>query len=168
MTMKTIDIEIAVSLWFGVRQHIIVPNVSWGFNGIHELDLAVLTKAGYLSEVEIKISKSDLKKDKYKKHGHKSKWIKKLWFAVPEKLGEFALTEIPERSGLLVIGDNRRVVQVKHPVVNKECRKLECKDQLAIARLGCMRITGLKETIRGNVRNIAELKDMLTKKSPVA
>ena len=143
--MNSTDIEIAVSKYFGIRQNIIVPNVSWGFHGIHELDLAVLTSSGYLSEVEIKISKSNLKADKHKRHGHKSKWIKKFWFAVPEKLKNDALYEIPERAGLLVVSDNGKVTEVRKPVTNAPFRKLELKDQLAIARLGCMRIWGMKD-----------------------
>lgn len=66
--MKTIELEIAIMEYFGIRQNLIVPNVSWGMNGLHECDVLILSKAGYATEVEIKISKPDLLKDRDKKH----------------------------------------------------------------------------------------------------
>ncbi len=43
---KTLDIEIAVSSHFGIRQNTIVPNLFWGMF-TYELDLLVLSKGGY-------------------------------------------------------------------------------------------------------------------------
>ena len=97
LKMNTIDIEIAIANHFDYRRNIIVSNVSWGMN-IHECDLLVLTKSGYATEVEIKISKSDILRDKNKIHGHIHKKIKKLYFAVPENLRN-CVDFIPERAG---------------------------------------------------------------------
>ena len=55
--MKTIEMEVALMKHFGIRQNIIVPNVSWSFLN-YEADLVVLTKSNYATEIEIKISKA--------------------------------------------------------------------------------------------------------------
>ena len=89
--LTTIDIECALSNYFKPRINMLIPNVSWGF-GIHECDVLVTTKSGYLYEVEIKVGASDLKKDADKPHKHTSKRIKNLYFAIPyylEPLIEF-------------------------------------------------------------------------------
>ena len=89
--MKTIDIEIAVMKWIGIRRNLVIPNVSWGISmkhpttykwmGLHECDILSLTKSNYAMEVEIKTTKSDLLKDKEKTHGHNSNLIRYLYFA---------------------------------------------------------------------------------------
>ena len=60
------EIEVAVAAWFDTRLNVVVPNVTFGLNLSFECDLAIATKAGYLYEVEIKVSHSDLIKDKSK------------------------------------------------------------------------------------------------------
>ena len=145
--MKTIEIEVALMSHIGVRQNIIVPNVSWSFLP-YEADLVVLTKSNYATEIEIKVSKADLKKDKEKKHNHNSNLFKYLYFAVPVELTEFALTEIPEKAGLYEIGryGNRNFVkQIKPPILNKNHVKWNIDQRLKLAELGCMRILGLKK-----------------------
>ncbi len=52
--MKTIDIEIAVMAYLGIRKNLIVPNVSWGLV-TYEMDLLSLTQSRYATEIEIKI-----------------------------------------------------------------------------------------------------------------
>ena len=154
--MKTIDIEVAIMQYYGIRQNIIIPNISWGMffekNYLHECDLLILSKSNYATEVEIKISKADLLKDKEKKHGHFHSHIKYLWFAVPEKLKEIALKEIPERAGLFILHkweDNRITVHiVKKAKAQKNSIKWTDKQRLKLAELGCMRILGLKKKIK--------------------
>ena len=100
--MKTKEIELAVAGYFGIRQHLIVPNVSWGFTGLYyEADLVVVTKAGYAKEIEIKASRQDLIKDKSKKHNHNCRKFKELYFAIPKKLLK-DIEHIPEKAGILV------------------------------------------------------------------
>lgn len=48
------QIELAIAQMFGIRNNIIVPNVSWGFFDTHEADLVIINKSNYLTEVEIK------------------------------------------------------------------------------------------------------------------
>lgn len=148
--MKTLEMEIAVMRWLDIRKNLIVPNISFGM-GLHECDLLSLTKSGYATEVEIKVSKADLLKDKLKPHGHESKMIKYLYFAVPEKLEKVALQEIPERAGLLVVrcrSDKKSYVStMRFPKQRKGAVKWSEKERMNLARLGTMRILGLKNNI---------------------
>jgi len=164
--LTSADIEYEVARWFGWRQHLIVPNVSWCL-GLHECDLLICSKAGYCTEVEIKISKSDLIKDKEKGHGHKSKKIKYLYFAIPEELNRPDVIEhIPSHSGILVVIDGKYSLSTKElrpPVKNGECRALTDKERYEMARLGALRMWDLKHTIMGNKNTIKHLKEELTK-----
>lgn len=143
---------------FNVRQNIIVPNVSWGMDGLHECDLLILRKSNLATEVEIKISKADLLKDKDKSHAHDHKLISKLYFAVPEYLEEIALQSIPLNAGLLivklseyeyhsVIYKRYLVEEVKPCVIRKNAVKWNDKQRYNLARLGTMRILGLKRKV---------------------
>lgn len=62
-TISLIEMEVAIAEMFGIRTHIIVPNISWGLRGMHEMDLAIIFRSGYLKEIEIKRSIQDLKAD---------------------------------------------------------------------------------------------------------
>lgn len=100
--MNTKEVELAVVNYFGARKNLIVPNVSWGFKGLHyEADLVVISKSGYAIEIEIKVSRADLIKDKKKWHSHDCKKFKKLYFAIPKKLLK-DIEHIPEKAGILV------------------------------------------------------------------
>ena len=165
--IRAIDIEIATMSNFGIRQNLIVPNVHWGIANLHECDILSLSKSNYATEVEIKISKADLLKDKDKKHKHMHNHIKYLYFAVPEKLKEIALESIPERAGLYLAKwhqfrkwdkfgfpkgyEEVLVVQcVKTATENKNAHKWTEQERNDLARLGCMRILGLKQKIAKN------------------
>ena len=67
--MTLFEIEEAVARYYDYRSHIIVPNVSWGWD-IHECDLIVVRPSGYAIEIEIKRSRADIKADGDKRHGH--------------------------------------------------------------------------------------------------
>ena len=107
LIMTTLEVEIAMMKELRFNQNIVVPNVSFGMrvNGesLHECDLLCLTPSGYATEIEIKVSKSDLKKDASKNHCHIHKGIKAFWLAVPEELKDFALDHIPYRAGLYYV-----------------------------------------------------------------
>ena len=160
--MKTIEMEVAIMKACNIRQNLVVPNVSWGLwvdhrNGgaLHECDILSLSNRGYATEIEIKVSKSDLLKDGHKKHSHEHNLIARLYFAVPEKLKDIALGCIPERAGLYVVKDvvynknyTRRVVsEVKSPKRNKQAMAWDDKQRYQLARLGAIRILGLKSKI---------------------
>jgi hypothetical protein len=152
-------IEFSLARWFGVRQNLIVPNVSWGLN-LHECDLLVLTGAGYALEIEIKVSKSDLIKDAEKQHRHNSDKIKRLYFAIPEKL-EKHIELIPERAGVIVVRPaetiNGKCDLIRPGEANKRAHKFSDKDREQLARLGAMRVWGLKE---GLIRVMWENEDL--------
>ena len=150
--MNSLDIEIAVAQHIGHRQHLIVPNVWWGLGFLHELDLAVLTKSGRLWEVEIKVSKSDMKADKKKYHGHMDPMnrISRLYFAVPETL-KSCIDLIPETAGFLVVlnRNNRTYVEeTRKPKTIKSARQLTDDERHKLYHLGAMRIWGLKKKLQ--------------------
>jgi len=165
VVISTEEIESKVAHFFGIRTHLIVPNVSWGL-GIHECDLLICSKSGYCTEVEIKISKSDLIKDKEKTHGHKNEKIKYLYFAIPEKLETPDIIEhIPPDAGILVIRQikNRyHVKKIREAVKNKNCRALTEREQYEMARLGALRIWGLKNKCTNYKKDYKAMKERIT------
>jgi len=83
--------------WF---RNLVLPNV-YLCGG--EMDLAVITPAGYLWEFEIKLSLSDWKAD-----ANKAKWnhpgrrfVSRFYYVVPEALIEKAPEFVPESAGLI-------------------------------------------------------------------
>ncbi len=171
--MKTLDIEVAIIKNFNPRQNLIVPNVSWGMHNkeyktLHECDVLILSGDSYATEVEIKVSKADLLKDSAKKHGHYHNLIRRFYYAVPKELEQIALQSIPDHAGLLVVSneikirygwyidDNRERYETKYMRVTcvKECKansiavKWTPEQRMQLARLGTMRILGLKEKIQ--------------------
>lgn len=114
-----------------------------------EADLIAITKAGYVKEFEIKVSLSDLKKDKLKmKHnywGHPKHLISELWYAMPEGLAPLEEIEkhIPEYAGIVyVYVCPRGITRCKVARLPKQAlsaKKLEPKDVVSLARLGCIR-----------------------------
>jgi hypothetical protein len=142
--LKTRDVELAVVKYFNPRVNLIVPNISWGMF-CHECDLLLVTKHGYAYEIEIKVSRADLKKDLAKKHGHNSDKIKKLYFAMPDYIMN-SIDFVPERAGVLSIDENFRCRIVREAKVNSTYKFSEV-EKFQVARLGTMRIWGLKEKI---------------------
>ena len=149
--MKTLEIEIIIMSAFSAHGKLIVPCVSWGMGrlggkDLHECDILVLSQSGYATEIEIKTSLPDLKKDRLKKHGHRHNHIKQLYFAVPEKLAESALELIPERAGLYVIKESC-IETAKKCTRNKNAARWSDKERMKLAYLGASRILHLKSKI---------------------
>lgn len=152
--MRANDIEIALVNLFDMRRNMIVPNVSYGL-GIHEVDLLVVTPAGYASEIEIKISISDLRADLLKPHQHKSKKIKYLYFALPLELKEKAIPIIPEHAGIIFVepyGDSYYASIFRPAKLNKGHRVLTSDELIHLGQLATMRIWTLKRKLR-NIKN---------------
>jgi len=147
--IHTGDMEVIIARHFGYNRNLIVPNVYWGLGFRHELDLIVVTPPRWATEIEIKISLSDLKADAKKKHGHHSEKIRQLYFAVPEKLRDRALEFIPERAGLVIVRNHpwRQAIIERKPKVNTSARKLTEKEIHKLLKLAAMRIWSLKEHI---------------------
>lgn len=151
--IKTIDIEVAVANYFGVRQNIIVPNISWGIF-IHECDLLIIRPSGYAIEVEIKVSVQDLKNDFLKKHNHKDSRIKQMYYAIPEYMYNKALDLIPINCGIITVNKYDNIndyydTQVKREAKINDSKKLTQEEINHVAHLGCMRIFTLKRKIIG-------------------
>ena len=166
--LNSADIEVAVAKYFKPRTHLIVPNISWGMN-IHECDLLILNGSNYAVEVEIKISKSDVKADLKKGHGHKSNRIKRLFFAIPEHLNTPDVIElIPERAGIFVVSERYPVYQsgygadstkvsyymqprctvIRNAKINKEARPFTDGERIEMGRLGMLRYWNIRNVYK--------------------
>jgi hypothetical protein len=147
--LKSIEVEEAVARMFGVRQNIIVPNISWGMM-LHECDLLIIRKSGYAVEVEIKVSRWDLRKDLEKPHKHESSKIREFYYAVPAQLYGYATEIVPIGAGIITIEQSKYDTVLGHaeikrqPKIRRDARKLSTDEISQAARLGCMRIWGLK------------------------
>lgn len=143
--MNAKQIEYAVAKWIGVRNHIVVPNVSWGLH-LHECDLLSISKSGYATEIEIKVSVSDLKRDSSKNHHHHSNRIKFLYFALP-KTFVFKEEFVPENAGIISVSEHGYCEVMRRPTPNKLAQPFSTQDQLELARLGVLRMWNLKRTL---------------------
>lgn len=154
----TLEMELAVANHFNIRKNLIVPNLYDSFFR-HELDLFVLTPAGYGSEIEIKISRSDLKKDADKCHRHQDYRLKYLWFAIPRHL-EKNIDLIPDRAGIIVVNqitymtyypeqEQTRTVckRLRNPKQNGNYRFGE-EDRIKLMRLASLRVWTLKKQLQ--------------------
>ncbi len=168
-SLTVLQIQLALhnsGLW-NKRSDIMVPNLSWGFLP-YEADFVIMTKSGYLTEVEIKRSWEDFKADFNKDHRHDDERIYHFFYCVPiaifDKVKEFLtnklmeelddyskdlLTKNPDLLGVhsqlpavLTYDENGNV---RHPKFGfpgarrHQARKLFIEEQLQIARLGCLR-----------------------------
>ena len=150
-----VEIEYDIAMYFGPARYVIIPNVYWSILP-WECDLALLTKSNYLYEVEIKISKQDLMRDRAKR-----KWVhhdgyktRKTWFAIPEKLRD-CVEYIPEKAGVLVVSKTGVVSQIREARTDTKARKLYVSEQLRFMRLGSLRMWTLKKVLLQHM----ELKD---------
>jgi len=143
--ITAIEIESAVARFYGIRETIMVPNVSWGLLE-HEADMVIVKASRWADEIEIKCSASDIKADLRKNNGKghiRSPMIRKLWFAVPAELSDNP--NIPLFAGILKITERRSVEVMRPAEINPNARKLTEKEMYKLMRLGCMRIWSLKK-----------------------
>ena len=147
--------EIAIAKYFGIRKHIIVPNLSWGFFN-HECDLFLVRKSGYGFEIEIKRTKYDMLADfkKYHQHIDRQNRIVQLFYAFPLELLPKVEEFVPQQCGIITVEkymfDNEYIgcVRIYRDAKRKTgAKKLTQKEQLKIAKLGTMRIWTLKEKL---------------------
>lgn len=149
--MHSGDVEIAVARLINPRVNTIVPNVSWGLGLRHECDILVLDVNNRFTEIEIKISMSDLMADFKKGHNHSSNFISRLVYAFPEELLDRALTLIPDKCGIIVV----KTVEKYNTTFYKAEWYRQCKHDRTkqkptpqiiekFYQLGCMRIWSLK------------------------
>ncbi|MCH7993510.1 MAG: MmcB family DNA repair protein [Planctomycetes bacterium] len=153
--LTTAEMEVALAHFLDYRTNLIVPNVWWGMSNMHECDLLVVSKAGYLTEVEIKISRADLRQDKKKRHGHHCSRIKRLFFALPTYL-ENCKDLVPDRAGIILVRPRDadygpdwvpRCRQLRPAESRPHTPKISDEDRYKIARLGAIRIWDLKQKL---------------------
>ncbi len=151
-------VELAVVELFDYRKHFICPNIHWGWDLRHEADLIVVDKNLRATEVEIKVTLQDLKADFKKAHGHSSKKIGRMYYAIPQYLVEKGFDLIPSKYGVIVIdevkkyaGDGKTFLyKIYEAKFLRQCRHDKeymgiTPDQLTrLLALGCMRIWTLK------------------------
>ncbi len=153
MKLLTIDIEITLAEFFNSRQNIIVPNVFWGLSFTYEIDLLILSTSNYATEVEIKISKGDIKRDLSKSTcAHKSNKIKKFYFAVPDYLVDCEY--IPEDVGLISVKkiltrsqDYIKCEIIRPARINGNARKFSDYERNKLLQLGYSRLWTLKKAL---------------------
>ena len=97
--------QIAVANYFEYRRNIIIPSF---FFHDYECDVFILSKSGYITEVEIKLNINDLKKDKNKRKWQCSsrQYIKRFYYAVPSTMIDETKSIIDERYGILSLQYN--------------------------------------------------------------
>jgi hypothetical protein len=146
-------IEVAVAKLLDYRKFVIVPNVHWGLGLKHECDMLALDTKGRFTEIEIKVTASDLKADFKKEHGHRSKYISRLIYAMPKELCEKYSDLIPKNHGIISvreIGFGQGVIPKIKAEYYRHCKHDKTKEKPTqkmindFMRLGCMRIWSLK------------------------
>ena len=157
--MTTPEMEKLVYWYFQDSSLVIVPKISgnnwwldtesdpiiWKNIVNHECDMLIVSKKCYLTEVEIKISLSDLKADFKKKHQHKDENIKNFYYAFPEEMKEKALELIPKECGILIAVEKkcsipcRKIECYRKPKINKEAKPVNDIVLSKIYRLGYLR-----------------------------
>ena len=159
--MTTHKMESLIYTYFESGSLVIVPRVTknnawldtetepmiWRSIVNHECDMLIVTKNHYLTEVEIKISLSDLKADFKKKHQHKDENIKNFYHAFPAEMKEKAIELIPEEAGILIAvkkhlhsGQEYRAIECyRKPKINKEAKPINDIVLSKIYRLGYLR-----------------------------
>ena len=153
MPLLCLDIEIAVAKHFGYRQHLIVPNITWGLGFTHELDLLIMTRSGYVTEIEIKTSRADLKRDLLKRHQHRSQRIQRHFLAVPKALTASALEFFQPPWGILsVCEETRWVTEIRGATKNKDSKPLDAGEINHLYELASMRVWTLKETLSSRIK----------------
>lgn len=156
-TEERVAFAVATKL-FDWKRHIVVPNLSWGMGLGFEIDLGILSSANWLTEVEIKVSLSDLRREGEKwRHKiapqlanvYQSK-IRKRFIAMPLELwnkryNPSLRTEfptIPEGVGVITVygdmyGDTAKIEKPALP--DKAARKLTPDEREQMIRLGYLR-----------------------------
>lgn len=167
-TLYEIEVALAESDFFNFKKNIIAYNVKgWSVTLPinHECDMLVLSKSGYLTEIEIKRSWTDFVADFKKKHGHESDGlIKCFYYCVPdslyEKVRDYLFENEVKCAGIITYTEDL-IIQIKEiktrfwnnttrdvvGITNRNYKKLFIEQQLEVARLGSMRVIGLKEKL---------------------
>ena len=112
----------------------------------HECDLLGVTNSGYLTEIEIKISVSDLRADFKKKNSHGGDFIRNFYYAVPEYMLGKTLELIDKDAGVIVVSENKvgkrssfKAKIYRKSKQNKKAKPLTDTMKAKLFRLGCIK-----------------------------
>lgn len=147
--MTANEVEILVAEFWGYRRNLIVPNVSWGWGIRYEADMVIVPPSNWAIEIEIKVTASDISRDRLKRHCHNCNRFRKLYFAVPHELAGHP--DIPGNAGIIdvtVPGGGVSIIREAKP--NKFATKIDASQRLKLAELGSMRVWDLKRHLRRN------------------
>ena len=165
-SIEEIELAIMNNRDFYFRQNLMVFRVS-DFSGIvnHECDCLIMSKTGYLTEIEIKRSYSDFLADFKKKHKHDDERISKFYFMVhtsfADKVFEKLIKENMIPQGIYTYDDNTYIklyktcADFKNKILNEDItyyrssspRKLFIEEKYQLARLGAMRYKNMTEKL---------------------
>lgn len=154
-TLYEIEVALAKTDKFNYIRNVVAFNVNGWSDKLpiwHECDMLVLSKSGYLTEIEIKRSWSDFLADFKKKHKHESEGIiKNFYYAVPcsihEKVVEYIKDNNIDCNGVFFYTERLNIGTAYSKNRKNKFRKLTMEEQLQVARLGAMRAIRLKEKI---------------------
>lgn len=118
--------------------------------------MLVCSKAGYLTEIEIKRSYSDFLADFKKRHHHEDKgMIKRFYYCVPESIYGKVRDYLAENeiycTNVLTYDEELwiRYKGFRHTSTQQrdKVKPLTLEQQFELARLGCMRVITLKKRL---------------------
>lgn len=125
--MQTQEIQKAVQEWLYDTSHI-YQALNYGRTGYFEADILAITKSMMVTEVEVKISKSDFKADFKKTHKHYrlQNPIHDYWRCTPNKFyyacpyGLIKESEVPSYAGLIWVFNSGDIEIIKPaPIIHK-------------------------------------------------
>lgn len=152
--MSEREIQRALAIWINYRRHLCLPNVNGGIGlwSRGEMDFLAVTSVGYVIEVEIKCSLTDLRREwrnptKIEKHTRThtvTKGIRRFFICTPADIAQSARAEIEAEPLLVYAGIliyNGRSIGVLRPAQNlKTARKLTADERMKIGHLASMRL----------------------------
>ncbi len=154
-SLEEIEVALANDDRFHYLKNIVVFNVTGAGQSLlipHECDMLVLNKSGYLTEIEIKRSFSDFKKDFQKKHKHDtSLLIKHFYFCIPKSIEEKAIDYMEQMGRVedVITYDENLSLSIRKLSKSywRRSRKLFLEERLMLATYGTRRVISLKKKL---------------------
>lgn len=153
------EIQRALAVWINYRRHLCLPNMNGGlgFWSRGEMDFVAVTGAGFVIEIEIKVTLADLRREwrspvKIEKHRRAhtvTKGLRRFFICTPAKIAQKAREEIEAEPLLAYAGILKAVEQhersawvgMVRPAQNlKSARKLTPDERMKIGHLATMRL----------------------------
>lgn len=164
--IENIELAIMNHRDFNFRQNLMVFRVT-DFSGVvnHECDCLIMSKAGYLTEIEIKRSYTDFIADFKKDHSHDDNRIQRFLFLVHVSFAEKVFKSLLEKKRIpnaiytydddcdiriAYIEENFKEIAEEertYYTVAWKARKLFIEEQYQLARLGAMRYRNMTEKL---------------------